>query len=129
MADSLIAVRRDLERRERDVDRLTNTVNKQHEQILLLGNDLALVNAKTQRAGVTIGPLSIGSSDVTITWPKEWPDTVYYVGIELLTGTGALGNLHATLKAGSKTTVDCVVTVSASAAVASVGVDVVGVRT
>lgn len=98
-------------------------------QIATLTDSITKVNAKTQRASATIGPLSIGSQDVTITWPTPWPDTAYWVGIELLTGTAALGNLHATLKAGSKTVNDCVITVSALASIATVGVDVVGVRT
>lgn len=105
------------------------TVATQGKQIQTLAADLAAVNAKTQRFTTTIGPLSIGATDVTVTWPNGWPDVGYSVTVNLISGTAALGNLHATLKSGTKTTTDCVVTVSASAAVASVGVDVIGVRT
>lgn len=89
---------------------------------------IVAINAKTQRTAVTTS-LAAGTNDITITWPTPWPDTIYWVGIELVSAAVQLGNLHATLKAGSKTTTDCVVTVSAVSAVASVGVDVVGMRT
>lgn len=108
---------------------LKNTVTVHAKQIGTLADSLAAVNAKTQRAGATIGPLAIGSQDVTVTWDTPWPDTAYGVYIELITGAAALGNLHATLKPGSKTMADCVVTVSTAVAVATVGVDVLGIRT
>lgn len=121
--DDLTTAKRELLQATRT---LKATVDK---RIARLADAITLVNAKTQRAGTTIGPVPIGSTDVAITWDRPWPDTAYMVAIELITGTAALGALHATLKVGSKTLTDCVITVNTTAAVASVGVDILGVRT
>lgn len=95
-----------------------------------LADGIQAVNAKTQRVNTAVGPLALGvPQDVTITWPTPWPDTGYGVCIQLATGNNALGQVHATLKAGTKTVTDCIVTVEATLAVATVGVDVIGVRT
>ena len=107
---------------------LSNRLSRLTVKVNTLAKDLAKVNAKTQRAGTTIGPL-LGSTDVTITWPEPFPDAQYAVLIETVTGTAALGNVHATLKAGTKTAEGCVVTVSTLLNVASIGIDVVGIRT
>ena len=126
--DNLNALRQDL---LRAIRALKVTVTNHTANIAALADAVTAVNAKTQRTGAVItGPVSIGSQDVTVTWPTPWPDTAYAVIIELQSGTAALGNLHATVKAGTKTTVDCVVTVAAAAVIAAnVGVDVVGIRT
>lgn len=120
------ALRLELRQAIRNVQNSLRTVKT---AIKALSDAVTAINAKTQRAGATVGPLSIGSSDTTITWDKPWPDTGYMVIVELVSGTAALGALHATLKVGSKTTTDCVITINATQAVASVGVDVLGVRT
>ena len=132
MADDARILRRDLARLQQTVKQLATAVSR------LTGVDLgpvfaavSAVNAKTQRAAVTLPSLVVGSTDVTITWPTAWPDTAYAVIPTIVSGTGALGNLAATLKVGTKTTADCVVTV-ANTGLVSVGtfaVDVIGIRT
>lgn len=94
-----------------------------------LGQDLIKVNAKTQRAGATVEGVTIGFTEVTITWPEPWPDTLYGAYPTLIVGNAALANLRCTVKPGSKTTTQCVIVVQALALIASVGVDVLGVRT
>lgn len=100
-----------------------------NEKIAKLADAIAAVNNKTQRFTTTIGPLGIGAHDVLITWERPWPDTGYGVLIEPITGQAAIGQVHASLKPGTKTTTQCEVTVVVAVAVASVGVDVVGIRT
>ena len=114
----------------RTIRAILNRIGRLSGQIRKLADALAAVNAKTQRTGTTVGPLSILTpTDVTITWPNPWPDTSYAVLVGIVTGTAAIGNAHATLKAGSKTTTECVITIAVLANIASVGVDVVGIRT
>lgn len=108
---------------------LSRRVGALSSKVRILGQDLIKVNAKEQRAGAVTDSLSIGLHDVTITWPKEWPDTAYGVWVSLQVGDGALGNISAILKPGSKTTTGCVIRVRALAIISSVGVDVLGVRT
>lgn len=101
-------------------------------QLRRLATVVAAINAKTQRANTTItGPFAVGSLDVTITWPQAWPDAGYSVIINIISGTAALGSIHATLKSGTKTAVDCVVTVANTGtnAVGTFAVDVIGIRT
>ena len=92
---------------------------------------LAAVNAKTQRAVGNVAGLAVGNVDVTLTWPDEWPDTAYAVIATIVSGTGALGSLTATLKVGSKTVTGCVVTVANTgpSAVGAFAVDAIGIRT
>lgn len=123
----VLTLQRELFLLQQTVRRLEQQNTQQAKQISKLGTDLALVNAKTQRTGQNLGSLAIGSQDVTLAWPNPWPDTVYAVLIELITGTAALGNLHATLK--SKTTDNVTITVAASVAIGAASIDVVGVRT
>ena len=127
----LFQLQRDLAQLTQRVRRLEASATKQHDQIILLGNDLAIVNAKTQRVGASLTTIIVGSIDVTITWPEPWPDTAYMVAPAILSGTGALGSLYATLKSGTKTVDDCVVTVANTGLVtiASAGLDVLGIRT
>jgi hypothetical protein len=125
-----------------DLNRRLRDLNKRHDKALKDAitaltasavNQAALIAAlaaKTQRVNTSIGPLAIATPvDVTITWDSEWPDLGYGVWIQLTTGNAALGGVHATLKAGSKTTTECVVTVTAALVVATVGLDVLGART
>jgi|KBSSwiStaDraftv2_1062776.scaffolds.fasta_scaffold01170_62 hypothetical protein len=132
MAGDLAALRRDVDQLQQAVRRLTDTVNHQHDQIILLGNDLGVVEARTQRVGANLSSIVVGSIDVTITWPTPWNDTVYTVMPTILSGTAALGALYATLKAGSsKTETSCVITVANTGLVTivSAALDVVGIRT
>lgn len=109
------------------------TINKRisalADKVRAIGQDLIKVNAKEQRAGATVENLIIGLHDVAITWPKEWPDTAYIVIPTVQVGDAALGNVHAILKPGSKTTTGCVIRVRALVLIGTVGVDVLGVRT
>lgn len=108
------------------------SVVRLQQQIKALADALTAVAAKTQRAAATItGPFAVGSTDVTITWPTPWPDTAYGVIPTIVSGTAALGSLDATLKSGTKTTVDCVVTVANTGAnpVGTFALDVIGIRT
>ena len=130
-SDDLRAIRRELTRVEQVARQLADVVANQAAHIAELADGLRAVNAKTQRASATItGPFAIGNTDVTITWDQPWPDTAYGVVATIISGTAALGSLDATLKVGTKTVNDCVVTV-ANTGLASVGtfaLDVVGVR-
>lgn len=101
-------------------------------QIRRLAAAVAAINAKTQRANTTVtGPFAVGSQDVTITWPQPWPDPGYSVIISIISGTAALGSIHATLKTGTKTTTDFVITVANTGAgpVGTFALDVIGIRT
>ncbi len=113
--------------------RLDQTVRTIQQAIHNLATAIAAVNAKTQRAGVNSpGALAAGASvDLTVTWPTPWPDAGYAVDPTIICGTAALGGLHATLKAGTKTTLDCTVTVINVGAnpVATYALDVIGIRT
>lgn len=109
---------------------LAASATSQAGQITALSASLAAVNAKEQRVGVSLPTLAVGATDVTVTWPVAWPDTAYGVWISILAGTATVPALHATLKAGTKTTVDCVVTiVNSTAGVVATGIDVLGIRT
>lgn len=119
MADDTRALRRDLTRLQLQLRQLADTLT-----------NLAAGTTTTQRAGATLGGLSVGNTDITITWPRPWPDTTYAVIPTIVSGTGALGSLDATLKAGSKTITDCVVTVANTGllAVGQFAVDCIGMR-
>lgn len=96
-----------------------------------LGDLLGLVNAKQQRTAQTLANLAVGTTDVSVTWPTSWPDPGYGVYPTLITGAAATGLVGVTLKPGTKTIDDCVVTVANRSAgvIASAGLDVLGVRT
>lgn len=108
---------------------LNRRISSLADKVRTLGQDLVKVNAKEQRAGATVESLTIGLHDVAVTWPQEWPDTFYGVWVSVQVGDAALGNVHAILKPGSKTTTGCVIRVRALALIGTVGVDVLGVRT
>lgn len=131
MVDDSRTLRRDLGKIQQVAKQLATTVTNQAEAIAALATALAAVNAKTQRTGAAVGGLAVGNVDVAITWPNTWPDTLYGVIINITSGTGALGSLDATLKAGTKTIDGCVVTVAntGASAVGAFGLDVVGIRT
>lgn len=112
-----------------ELQAITRTVSRLSEKLRALATALVKVNDKTQRTGATTDALAIGLHDVTITWPQPWPDTGYGVWVSLQLGDAALGNVHAILKPGSKTTTGCVIRIRCLAAVATVAVDVLGVRT
>lgn len=130
MVDDPRLLRRDIARLQATVKRLATAMTA-NPAVAALSQAIAAVNAKTQRQAVTVGPLGIGSTDILITWPTPWPDTSYAVVPTIVSGTGALGSLTATLKVGSKTTDNCVVTVANTglAAIGSFAVDVIGIRT
>lgn len=112
---------------ERALARIAGQQKRTEAQLKVLRQELAKV-AQHQQASVTLTSLAIGSVETTITWPAAWPDTNYRVDIELILAAASLGNLHAALKAGSKTTVDCVITLVAALAIATVRVEVQGTR-
>lgn len=124
-------VRRALVRLENTVNRLTAAATAQAIKIAGLSEVLAAVNAKTQRAAATLTGLNVGNVDVSIVWPQPWPDTQYAVIPTIVSGTGALGSLAATLKNGTKTAAGCTVTVANTgpSAVGAFAVDVIGIRT
>lgn len=111
----------------RELLRLIQRVTDQQAQIAALSAALTAVNAKTQRVGTTLSGIAVGSQDVTLSWPTPWPDTFYLVAPTIISGTGALGALHVTLK--TKTTTDVTVTLAATAVIASAAIDILGVRT
>lgn len=96
-----------------------------------LGDLLAKVNAKEQRSAQTLTSIAVGTTDVTVTWPTSWTDAGYGVWPTLITGAAATGLTGVTLKPGTKTTDDCVITVAnrTGGTIASAGLDVLGVRT
>lgn len=108
---------------------LRNLAQRVERRDRALAEAIAKVNDKTQRFTTSVGPLAIGNTDVTVTWLTPWPDASYGVYVQITSGNAALGNLHWTVKAGSKETGQCVITINALAAIATVGVDVLGVRT
>lgn len=124
--DDVRSLRRLIDRLRID-ERITDLVNK----VAGLGTSLAKVNAKDQRFGTTLTALAVGTTDVAITWPDPWPDTSYIVIPTVITGAAAVGLVTATLTAGSKTVLGATVTVANRTAgmLASVGLDVLGVRT
>lgn len=112
--------------------KLQETVKAHTVQIEALRDAIVAVNAKTQRFNTTLTDFAggAGTVDVDVTWPQEWPDTGYMVLTPLpITGPLAIGKVFPALKAFSKTTTGCVVTVVATQAVATCGLEVLGVRT
>lgn len=61
----------------------------------------------------TLGSLSVGDTDVAVTWPEEFPNTTYLVVCGLDgPGSGLLTGRVPNVKPGSRTKAGCVVTVS-----------------
>lgn len=134
MADDPRSLRRAITALEATVAQLSRTLEAtsgttQASQIQQLATALRAVAGKTQRATTTVQGLTVGSTEVTITWPDPWPDTQYGVIATVVSGLGALGALHTTLKTGSKTASDCVVIVASTAVVGTFAVDAIGIRT
>lgn len=130
MSDELRALRRDLAETKQLARQAATVATTLADKVQALADALTAVNAKTQRAGVSLPTLAAGVTDVTITWPNPWPDTAYGVWISILAGGGTAPLLHCTLKNGTKTTDDCVVTViNSTGGVVATGIDVLGVRT
>jgi hypothetical protein len=117
-----------------EVQRIKAANTKLTQQIQAL-NERLTTNTQTLKDAITavnqnIGPLIAAiPQDITITWPNPWPDTGYGIWTQIATGNAVLGQIHATLKANSKTETECVVTVLAAVAVTSAGLDVIGART
>jgi len=78
-----------------------------------------------------MGGLNVGNMDVFVGWDVPWPDTGYGVYVAIISGTGALGSLSATLKSGTKGIGSCTVTVANTglSAVGAFALDVLGIRT
>lgn len=116
---------------QKQINNLRLRLNTKDDQIQKLNDYITKVDAKTQRVNQAVGPLTANiPQDVTITWPKEWPDQGYGIYTQITTGNAILGAVHATPKSGSKTTTECVITVQATVAVAgTIGLDVLGNRT
>lgn len=124
-------MRRDLAHLAQVVKAATDTIATLTARDNALTAALTAVNAKTQRVGASVGGLAVGSVDVAVSWPASWPDTAYGVWVSILSGTGALGSLTATLKSGTKTADGCTITVANTGTVTlgAFGLDVLGVRT
>lgn len=132
--DSFSEIRRALHGKASQVAlrRLQDQVSKLATALSNVADGLATVAAKDQRFSVVLADFAGGAAtvDVTVTWPVPWPDAGYMVLAPLpITGPLAIGKVFPALKAGSKTTTQCVVTVVATQAVATVGLEVYGVRT
>lgn len=133
MDDRADLVRRDL---LKIIQQLKARIDNQAQNIAALATSatnqaaqIAAIAAKEQRVNQAITLVANVPQDVPVTWPNPWPDTGYGVIPTLTTGPAALGKVDATLKAGSKTTTGCVITVLSTVDVASAGLDVVGIRT
>lgn len=84
---------------------------------------------RTQRVTLDTGSLSNGPpTDIPIVWPKPWPDATYTVVFGTTGDSATAGNLHASLKAGTKTTTGCTVTVKATGNIDTTSVEVIGIR-
>lgn len=112
------------------VDKLQQTTDALIASAQNQATYIAALANRQQRVNQTIGPLTAGVPvDITITWPNPWPAPDYGIHTQLTTSQAALGTVHATPKAGTKTTTDCVITVLATVAIATAGLDVLGTRT
>lgn len=67
-------------------------------------------NEAIQRVSPAIPSLSIGPTDLAITWPIPFADTSYSVQVTIEQTSSALGGMAGGLKAGTKTTTGCTVT-------------------
>ena len=112
---------------ETELARLARRVRQLERKPATLATLVALAPG-VRRFAQSIGPLSAGSVDVVVTWPLPFGGEDYIVLPELLTGTAALGAVHATLKAGTRTPLGCEVTVSSTTVVLVVVLDVIGIR-
>jgi hypothetical protein len=119
---------RDVAKLAHQLRQLALRVEQLQKRVNLLTAAHVLTDSRMQRVVQSIGPLAIGSTDVAVPWPTPWAVDTYVVIPELATGALALGTLHATLKLGTRTTTDCVVTVNATAAVGVAFLDVLGIR-
>jgi hypothetical protein len=87
------------------------------------------LNARTQRVTLDTGSLGNGPpTDMPIEWPTPWPDATYTVIFGIAGDSNTAGNLHATLKAGTKTTTGCTVTVKATGNADTTSIEVIGLR-
>lgn len=131
MVDDIRSLKRDLAKALQAAKQAAQVAAGLADSVQALTVALGLVNAKTQRTAASISGLAVTSVDQTVTWPDLWPDTQYGVYVSVVSGTAALGGLHATLKPGTKTNQDCVITVANTglAAVGAFALDVLGVRT
>ncbi len=110
---------------QRDLARLVGRVAALERRTVAQALALEL---RVKRAVVNIGPVSAGSVDHVITWPLPFGDDLYWVGVELVTGAGGLGVVHATLKVGSRTASGCEVTVTSTGNVTVAFLDVIAIR-
>lgn len=111
------------------VAQVTAAVKELRKQFKALTVRLVVTEAlRTKRVAVSIGPVSVGTTDVVIPWPVPFADDLYFVAVELISGAAGLGTLHAQLKVGSRTPEGCEITVTATAAVTVVVLDVLAVR-
>lgn len=84
---------------------------------------------RTQRVTLDTGSLSNGpATDMPIVWPVPWPDATYTVMFGVAGNSATAGNLHASLKAGTKTTTGCTVTVKATGNIDLTSIEVIGIR-
>lgn len=128
MADDPRTLRHDLEKLSWAVKLLADALTAQGVKV---ATALDRLNARTQRAGASLTNIAVGVTDVTITWPNGWPDAAYLVAPMIISGGAALGTLYATVKSGTKTASDVVITVAntGAAPVAAAALDVLGIRT
>lgn len=129
--DSFAGIRTAICKIQAMLKRLADLAAVQASQIATLAAGQTALAAVTQRSTITLSGIVVGSIDVTISWPDSWPDTAYMVIPTIVSGTGALGSLTATFKAGTKTPDDCVVTLANTGPVTigTASLDVLGVRT
>lgn len=70
------------------------------------------LGATVQAAQVPLGTLTAGSTDYPITWPAPWPDALYTVAALIEVGAVGVGKVEPNLKAGTRTTTGCTITVT-----------------
>lgn len=67
-------------------------------------------NELIQRESPAIPSLSVGATDIAVTWKVPFIDTSYMVQVTIENTSGTLGGMSGGLKLGTKTTTGCTVT-------------------
>lgn len=114
---------------QQQVNQLTAAVKELRQKVKALTVRLVVTEAlRTKRMALSIGPVAVGTTDHVITWPVPFADDQYWIGVEILSGAAGFGTLHAQVKLTSRTAMGCEITVTATAAVAVVVLDVLAIR-
>jgi hypothetical protein len=67
-------------------------------------------NEIVQRLQPSIPALSVGSTDIVLTWPQPFADTTYCVVMTVEAAAATIGGMVPGIKTGTKTTTGCTIT-------------------